>query len=76
MTPAFMSKRKTWLPSRVHSQRSPLRSKSSERGPRNGVPRIAAPSGVSPALPVPAKVSMRFVFMSMRRMTLFPMSHT
>jgi hypothetical protein len=71
--PSLRSRRKTWLPSRVASQRRPWASKSSERGPLRGVPRIGAPSGVGPALPVPAKVEI-VPPLSTRRIAWLPMS--
>ena len=65
---------KTWFPSRVASQRLPAASKSSERGPLSGVPAMGEPSGVGPALPVPAKVLMTPLFMATLRRTWLPMS--
>ena len=71
---AFRSSLKTWLPSRVQTQRLPAASKSIERGPRSGVPFTGAPSGVAPGLPVPAMVLIRLVFISTLRITWLPMS--
>jgi hypothetical protein len=47
----------------------PVKPFSPVRGPFKGVPEIGVPSGVGPALPVPANVEIRPVLTSTRRMT-------